>query len=136
MPEVQVAALWLGAVESPPTPQHRLLVAMDGAELVGFAASGPSEDDDAAGAVELLLLLVEPRWGRRGLGSRLTAASVEHWRGAGFDRALCWAWEGDPATRSSLDGSGWESDGLVRGLDTGASVQRQLRFHTDLRETP
>ena len=134
VPEVQAAALWLGAVESPPSRQHRLLVAMERDELVGFAASGPSSDEDADGAVELLTLLVEPRWGRRGHGSRLVAASVDHWRGDGFVTAVAWAWERDPATRAFLTGSGWEPDGTARGLDTGPRVQRQLRFHTDLRE--
>ena len=135
VPEVQAAALWLGAVESPPTPRHRLLVAFERDELVGFAASGPAADDDTdADAVELLTLLVEPRWGRRGHGSRLVAASVDHWRGAGSTRAVMWVWERDPATRSFLTGSGWEPDGTARGLDTGAGVERQLRFHTDLRE--
>ena len=136
VPEVQAAALWLGAVESPPTPEHRLLVAQERAELVGFAASGPASDDDLdpATTVELLTLLVEPRWGRRGHGSRLVAASVEHWRGAGFRTAVTWAWERDPATRAFLAGSGWEPDGAGRGLDTGARVERQLRWHTDLRE--
>jgi GNAT superfamily N-acetyltransferase len=134
VPEVQAAALWLGAVESPPTPQHRLLVALERDELVGFAASGPTSDEDAEGAVELLALLVEPRWGRRGHGSRLVAACVDHWRGDGFRPAVTWAWERDPATRTFLTGSGWELDGTARGLDTGQGVQRQLRFHTDLRE--
>jgi GNAT superfamily N-acetyltransferase len=135
LPEVQAAALWLGAVESPPTPQHRLLVAFERDELVGFAASGPATDEDASdGTVELLTLLVEPRWGRRGHGSRLVAASVDHWRGDGFTTAVAWAWERDPATGGFLKGAGWEPDGAARGLDTGARVERQLRFHTDLRE--
>lgn len=135
VPEVQAAALWLGAVESPPTPQHRLLVALEGPELVGFAASGPASDQglEADSTVELLSLLVEPRWGRRGHASRLVAASVEHWRAARFETAVAWAWEQDPATRGFLTGAGWEPDGAVRGLDTGARVQRQLRLHTDLR---
>jgi GNAT superfamily N-acetyltransferase len=136
VPEEQAAALWLGAVERPPTPQHRLLVAMERDELVGFAASGPASDEglDQATTVELLTLLVEPRWGRRGHGSRLVAAGVDHWRGAGFSTAVAWAWERDAATRAFLSGSGWEPDGATRGLDTGAEVQRQVRFHTDLRE--
>ncbi len=136
VPEVQAAALWLGAVESPPSPRHRLLVAMERDELVGFAASGPASDDglDGSVAAELLTLLVEPRWGRRGHGSRLVAATVDHWRGDGYQTAVAWAWERDPATRSFLLGSGWEPDGAIRGLDTGPRVQSQLRFHTDLRE--
>jgi len=137
VPEVQAAALWLGAVESPPTPRHRLLVAFERDELVGFAASGPppaEEGVDPATTAELLTMLVEPRWGRRGHGSRLVAASVQDWRLDGATTALTWVWERDPATRSFLDSAGWEADGAGRGLDTGPRVQRQLRFHTDLRE--
>lgn len=129
VPEVQAAALWLGAVESPPTPLHRLLVAFERAELVGFAASGP----DGEGAVELLTLLVEPRWGRRGHGSRLLAASVEHWRGDGATLARCWALERDASTRAFLTGAGWEPDGAARALEGEvAEPVRQLRLHTDL----
>ncbi|MBW3648079.1 MAG: GNAT family N-acetyltransferase [Actinobacteria bacterium] len=136
VPEVQAAALWLGAVESPPTPRHRLLVAFEREELVGFAASGPASDDglDPVATVELLTLLVEPRFGRRGHGARLVAASVEDWRRSGAETAVAWAWERDPATRSFLLSAGWEPDGADRGLDTGRRVERQLRFHTDVRE--
>lgn len=135
VPEVQAAALWLGAIESPPSPTHRVLVAFERDELVGFAASGPACDDGLGPeTVELLTMLVEPRWGRRGHGSRLLAAGVEGWRRDGARTAVTWAWEGDPATRSFLTGGGWEPDGALRGLDTGAAVQRQLRLHTDLVE--
>ena len=133
VPEVQAAALWLGAVESPPTPGHRVLVAFERDELVGFLAYGPA--DEVAGAVDVTALLVEPRWGRRGHGSRLVAAAVEDWRRDGTTVAVCWAWERDPATRAFLAAGGWEPDGAVRGLDTGESVPQQLRFHTDVRET-
>ena len=134
VPEVQAAALWLGAVESPPTPAHRVLVAFERDELVGFAASGPAEEEgQAAGeAVELSTLLVEPRWGRRGHASRLVAASVEDWRRDGAVLVVCWAWARDPATRGFLVGAGFAPDGAVRGLDTGAAVQEQLRFHASL----
>ena len=137
VPEEQVAALWLHAIEAPPTPRHRVLVAMERVELVGFAASTPADDEDLdrATTAELSTLLVEPRWGRRGHGSRLVAASVEHWRGDGVTHAVAWAWERDPATRSFLRSAGWETDGAARGLDTGPRVERQLRFHTDVRET-
>ena len=132
-PEVRAAALWLGAVESPPTPGHRVLVAFERDELVGSLAYGPA--DEVPGGVEVTALLVEPRWGRRGHGSRLVAAAVEDWRRDGTAVAVCWAWERDPATRAFLTAGGWEPDGARRGLDTGESVPQQLRFHTDVRET-
>ena len=136
VPEEQVAALWLRAVEVPPSPQHRLLVAMERDELVGFAALAPAEDDglDPSTTAEVTALLVEPRWGRRGHGSRLLAAAVDTWRLDGVGKAVLWAWERDTATRSFLASAGWELDGAARGLDTGARVQRQVRMHASLED--
>jgi GNAT superfamily N-acetyltransferase len=131
VPPEQAAALWLRAIELPPTPTHRVLVAMEGDELVGLAASGPGEDDDVE-AVEVGTLLVEPRWGRRGHGSRLLAASVDHWRNDGATTAVSWVWERDTASRAFLTGAGWEPDGAARGLDTGPRIERQVRLHTDV----
>jgi GNAT superfamily N-acetyltransferase len=134
VPEEQAAALWLRAVELPPSPRHRLLVALDGTDLVGFAASGPAEDDDLdpATTAEITTLLVEPRWGRRGHGSRLVAATVDHWRQDDVATAVSWVWERDTASRAFLVSAGWGPDGAARGLDTGPRVERQLRLHTDL----
>ena len=133
VPEVQVAAVWLNAVEAPPSSQHRVLVAMDGAELVGFAASQPAADEDLEpGAVEVTAVLVEPRWGRRGHGSRLLAASVQAWRGDGATVAVAWALEDDRVLTGFLEAAGWALDGLGRGLDTGPRVVAQRRLHTDL----
>lgn len=127
VPLEQAAALWLRAIEVPPSDRHRVLVAMDGDELVGFAASEPADD-----VVELSTLLVEPRWGRRGHGSRLLAATVDHWRTDGATVAVSWVWEQDDASRAFLTTAGWEADGAVRGLDTGSQVERQLRMHADV----
>ena len=134
LPEDDVAAVWEAAVASPPGPQHRVLVALERADVVGFAATAPA--DDPAGAAELSALLVEPRWGRRGHGSRLLAACVDGWRADGVELAVTWVWERDPAVRGLLTASGWAPDGAARGLDTGPRVQRQLRLHTALTEGP
>lgn len=131
VPPEQAAALWLRAIELPPTARHRVLVALDSAELVGFAASGPAEDAAAHG-VEVSTLLVEPRWGRRGHGSRLLAATVDHWREDGASTAVAWVWERDTASRAFLTGAGWDLDGTTRGLETGPGIERQVRLHTDV----
>jgi hypothetical protein len=135
LPEEQVAAVWLGAVEST-VPRHRVLVAMERIELVGFLASAPAGDDDLdpATTAEVTTLLVVPRWGRRGHGARLLSAAVDGWRSDGTATAVCWVWERDDATRAFLVSAGWEADGARRGLDTGAGVEPQLRFHVDVRE--
>jgi len=134
LPEVQAAAVWLNAVEAPASARHRVLVAQERDELVGFVSTAPADDDDLDGdsTAELTALLVEPRWGRRGHGSRLLAACVDGWQVEGARTAVAWAFEGDPATRAFLTSAGWELDGRSRGLDIGSRVQHQLRYHVDV----
>ncbi|MFY1669240.1 GNAT family N-acetyltransferase [Plantactinospora sp. WMMB334] len=140
---------WSAAVEAPPSERHRVLVAVEQAEqsyLVGFAASGPPDEQALApeepaealgpGVVAVTDLLVEPRWGRRGHGSRLLAASVDLWRSDGFDTALAWAFDGDAATRKFLGGAGWEPDGAARALDVDDLLVPQLRLHVSLAADP
>lgn len=130
VPLDQAAALWLRAIEVPPSAQHRLLIALDRDEIVGFAASAPVAEATA----ELTALVVEPRWGRRGHGARLLAATVDHWRGDGTTTAVHWAWAQDGPTRAFLVSAGWDRDGATRELDLGARSERQIRLHTDLSE--
>ncbi|MGC5050707.1 N-acetyltransferase family protein [Micromonospora sp. DT48] len=140
--EASLAERWDAAVRQPPGDTHRVLVAVEQAEqsyLVGFAASGPvdaealapNEPADALGpdVVAVTDLLVEPRWGRRGHGSRLLAASVDLWREDGFARAVAWVFEGDQASRKFLTTAGWEPDGAGRALDVDDMLVPQLRLH-------
>jgi GNAT superfamily N-acetyltransferase len=138
-----MARRWQAAIETPPTDRHRVLVAIEQAEqayLVGFAAVGPADeaalapaepplDDDVAAITDLL---VEPRWGRRGHGSRLLAASVDLWRSDGFQTAVAWAYERDQATRAFLAGAGWAPDGATRALDVDDQLIPQVRLHAAL----
>lgn len=133
----QSAAAWAAAVEAPPSRRHRLLVALEQDWRVGFAALGPADDLEDADpepdtTVAFAVILVEPRWGRRGHGSRLLAAAVDHAREDGMTRAVIWILEGDEATREFLISAGWAPDGLARALDTGAGELREIRLHTTL----
>jgi GNAT superfamily N-acetyltransferase len=130
---------WREAVATPPSRAHRVLVAQEQNAVVGFAASGPADDletgdPDAATTLAIAPLLVEPRWGRRGHGSRLLAATVEHARGDGMTRAITWIPEGDTASRDFYVSAGWAPDGLARALDTGAGELREIRLHVSLAE--
>ena len=131
--EDQLSARWQSAVAHPPSPRHRVLVALAGDEVVGFAALAPAEDPDLEPMVdaELLALHVDPAHARRGHGSRLLAASVDYLLGDGFRRAYTWVLSTDDATRRFLVSAGWAPDGSARELDpgTGASLA-QVRLHT------
>lgn len=138
-----MARRWREAIATPPSPRHRVLVAFEqSAEsaLVGFVASGPADPQALApgepplpdSTAAVTDLLVEPRWGRRGHGSRLLAASTDLWREDGFTTAVAWAFEADPATQRFLASAGWEPDGARRALDVSDLLVPQLRLHTRL----
>ncbi|MBE7187494.1 GNAT family N-acetyltransferase, partial [Jatrophihabitans endophyticus] len=95
-----------------------------------------ADDPDPATTAAVGPLLVEPRWGRRGHGSRLLAATVDHARADGITRAIAWVPEQDTASRDFLVSAGWAPDGLVRALETGAGELREVRLHTSLAEGP
>jgi len=163
-----IGAQWRDAIEKPPSPRHRVLIAIEqsgppptpgspsaeivenaghedvNSHMVGFAATGPA-DEEALAPDETTLadsvaavtdLLVEPRWGRRGHGSRLLAAAVDGWREDGFDTAVAWAYDEDRATRAFLTSAGWEPDGATRALDVDDLLVRQLRLHVSLAGEP
>ncbi|HEU0240607.1 MAG TPA: GNAT family N-acetyltransferase [Micromonosporaceae bacterium] len=158
-----MAAQWREAIDEPPSARHRVWIAVEQsgppptgasaeprdpdethAQTVGFVASGPADDEAAAPEEKPLPdtvaavtdLLVEPRWGRRGHGSRLLAAAVEGWRMDGFESAVAWAYEEDPATRAFLASAGWEPDGATRALDVDDLLVPQLRLHVSLAIDP
>lgn len=130
---------WSQAVAAPPTPRHHVLVAQEQTWLVGFAALAPADDLedgilDPERTGQIAPLLVEPRWGRRGHGSRLLAAAVDHARADGFVRLVTWVPSGDGASLAFYRSAGWETDGYARVLDTGAGEVREIRLHVALEE--
>jgi GNAT superfamily N-acetyltransferase len=130
---------WAAAVQEPPSPRHHVLVALEQQSTVGFTAIGPADDleegdPDPEATAQIGPLLVEPRWGRRGHGSRLLAAAVDHARGDGMRRAVTWIPTADSVSLGFLRSAGWEPDGYARELDTGAGAVRELRLHVSLEE--
>ncbi|MGW5050030.1 N-acetyltransferase family protein [Actinokineospora sp. NPDC004072] len=130
------ATQWLRTVEQGPAS---VLVATEGRWVVGFCSAGPSPESESAAAdgspapdaatVGLVAtLLVEPRWGRRGHGTRLLAAAVDALRGAGMTRAIAWTPEQNTAGKRFYQRAGWTPDGVLRTLDAGGRPLREIRF--------
>jgi GNAT superfamily N-acetyltransferase len=136
--EAAVAESWRAAITRPPTPGHGVLVAVENGEVVGFAAYGPAEvapDDPPSPdgpATEVAPLLVEPRWGRRGHGSRLLAAVSDLTVATGAGRLVAWLPEADGVSARFLEQAGWDRDGWARTLDTGGEPLREVRWHAVL----
>lgn len=102
-----------------------VLVALEGAWRVGFAAYTVMGK-----TVEIGPLLVEPRWGRRGHGSRLLAAAIDMARQAGADKGIMWIPQKDAVSESFLTGAGWGLDGRRRTLDTGDGLVQEAALQT------
>lgn len=131
----QATAEWHGSIESPPTPRHRVFVALQAGKPVGFAASTPARDEDLPTdrAGELLALHVLPGHTRQGHGSRLMAAVVDHAHDDGVEQLVCWVFASDDPMRMFLTSCGWDADGSIRDLDAGRLLH-QVRLHTFVRD--
>jgi ribosomal protein S18 acetylase RimI-like enzyme len=131
-----MADSWRSAVLRPPDARCRVLVAVQGAQVVGFATTVPGTDPDLPGSRtgELGELEVDPQARQRGHGSRLLNACVDTMRADGFERAVCWVEVTDDVRRRFLTDAGWAADGSWReiGPQGGLDRLRQVRLHTDL----
>ena len=136
--ETAAADAWQAAIAAPPTPGHGVLVAVEQDTVVGFAAFGPAElaagelPDPAGPTAEVTTLLVEPRWGRRGHGSRLLAAVADLTLAGRSARLQVWLPETDRVSAAFYESAGWAPDGWARTLDTGGEPLREVRWHAVL----
>lgn len=156
----EVVAAWEAAIEHPPTPLHHVLVALEREWIVGMAAFGPAEvvpahrengvaadsaydgvgdsdsdingDEDDGPTGEIAALLVEPRWGRRGHGSRLLAATVDLARSDGMASLIIWLPESDVTARGLFAAAGWADAGWIRTLDADGTPLREVCMHTSV----
>lgn len=114
---------WASAIAAPPGRGYRVLVAMHGARLVGFASvvpvTAPPESGDDTPGGEILALEVDPAERRVGHGSRLLTAVVDLLREE--DRATSvqtWVIAGDAVREQFLGSAGLGDVGATRTLGT------------------
>lgn len=110
--EQAFTAAWRDALTAPPGPDHVLLVAYDGGEIVGFAALSPADDPDLAGqaVLEVTVAGVDPRRRRLGHGSRLLAAAADLARERATSSLITWVLVAHEETRAFLQGAGFGPD--------------------------
>jgi ribosomal protein S18 acetylase RimI-like enzyme len=127
-PEVLVPG-WSAAIGTPPSRAHRVLVACSGATVVGYAAIGPSPDDDARPQDgELLALEVDPMNRRAGHASRLLAAAADLLRDQHLGTVRTWLLDDDQPRRAFLTSAGMVDDGARRRYPDADLALVQVRF--------
>lgn len=136
---VEAVEQWRRSAVAPPSPRHRVLAALTGDTVVGFAALAPASDPDTIPALdgELLALCVDPAAAGAGHGSRLVNAAADLARIDGVRHLHAWLADAEEDLRAFLVVSGWDDDGARRSLDLrgdGAVLLDQTRLRTALVE--
>ncbi|SER14239.1 MULTISPECIES: GNAT family N-acetyltransferase [Lentzea] len=122
--------------------QGAVLKATEGEWTVGFVVASKAPEEEVARAdgslpadaetTALVSVLVEPRWGRRGHGTRLVAEAAQRLRESGATRGIAWVPEADKASKNFYERLGWTGDGTVRTLDAGGRPLREVRVSGEL----
>ena len=108
------------------------LVAIEAAEVLGFATISPARDEDTIGRGELCALYVDPDCWRRGIGRALASAARSELYGLGFRNAVLWVVAGNARAEQFYRKDGWIADGLRRPQQIGSMSVITVRYSRDL----
>ncbi|MET0423761.1 MAG: GNAT family N-acetyltransferase [Actinoplanes sp.] len=108
---------------------HRLTIADEEGEVVGFTYVGPSETD---GAAELYAIHVEPRLVGSGVGHWLMVNALDQLAGLGAERAVLWVLAANDHARRFYERGGWQPDGATRTEAVSGQPVPQLRYSLSL----
>lgn len=131
----EFAERWSASLTKPQDARMRVLVALDRADVRGFALVHPSYDPDADQVTdgEVGEFVVDPAHRGEGHGSRLLQAAMDTLAADHFTRVRWWISSTDDALRDFVSSSGWEADGAHRELqDDAGNTVKQVRLHTTL----
>ena len=122
-------AMWRRSLSEPElAPAERvILVAAEGAQVLGFCAAGHARGDDAsAWASSTRSTSIPPAWGR-GAGRTLLAAATTR-LAARFPVSILWVAEANPRARQLYERAGWSLDGATKTEDFGGTAVKHCRY--------
>ncbi|MEC3973742.1 GNAT family N-acetyltransferase [Amycolatopsis sp. H20-H5] len=125
---------WERAIGNPDRPGRILLLSGDGA-LSGFAAIGPSRDDDADPEVgELLSIYLRPELWGLGLGRTLHDHALGELAQDGFRVVTLWVLDSNERARGFYERAGWSADGAAKtdALPGGDVLLPEVRYRLPL----
>jgi GNAT superfamily N-acetyltransferase len=122
------ATRWHERFDSPPAGWTTFVAELDSA-VVGFAASGPSRDEQGLG--ELYAIYVEPSAWSQGTGRALIARAEEQLAQT-YSVAALWVLTANARARRFYDRAGWQLDGAVKTQDRWGVEAEELRYRKQL----
>ncbi len=116
-----------------PEPETRVWVIERSGEVIGFAGTGRSHDQDATPeTAEVYTIYLAPEVVGRGVGQTLLAHAVEDLRARSFERAVLWAFASNERGRRFYEAAGWRHDGGVKADRFGDVDLEIVRYVMDL----
>ncbi|WP_251451070.1 GNAT family N-acetyltransferase [Microbacterium sp. Marseille-Q6648] len=111
-----------------------LVAELDGG-VVGWAAYGPSVDEERPGSGQLFALYALASHWSTGVGAALLSAAERGLRDAGFTDAHLWVLEGNARAASFYERNGWREDGGVLVDHRTGADGRRYTLHERRRTT-
>jgi GNAT superfamily N-acetyltransferase len=108
---------------------HRMTVAVDGDELIGFSHIGPSETE---GAAELYAIHLDPSRVGTGAGRLLMLDALANLPAFGEPRAVLWVLEGNEVARRFYEKGGWSRDDVTRADELNGQPVTHVRYSRPL----
>lgn len=126
----ELEARWRETIVDPATT---VLVAGDGADVVGFVNVGPTDDDGVEpDTVKVYAIYLDEHVAGKGIGRTLLERAVEAMRGAGSQRASLWVLESNARARRFYEREGWTWDGTRSSHQVQCSNMPIVRYLRDL----
>jgi ribosomal protein S18 acetylase RimI-like enzyme len=108
---------------------YRCWVAEQGGQVVGFASTRPSADDDAAPLTgEVLALYLAPEAVGQGIGRTLFDYTVADFRQRGFRQATLWVLASNARARRFYEAAGWAPDGGRKSEERPGFLLHEVRY--------
>jgi GNAT superfamily N-acetyltransferase len=120
---------WQDRFDRPP-PGWATFIAEEAGEVTGFAALGPSRDQQRIG--ELYAIYVAPAAWSKGVGRSLIAAA-EAELARSYDVATLWVLSRNPRARRFYALAGWRPDGATQVHERFGVSAEELRYRKQLR---
>lgn len=112
------------------------VVAAEGAEVLGFATTAPSRDEDHPDYGELYALYADPKHWNRGVGVALIRAARARLAGFRHTSALLWLLAGNLRGERFYRADGWSPDGRERAQSVWGITVSEVRYVRPLEPRP
>jgi GNAT superfamily N-acetyltransferase len=123
---------WRKTLVAPET-QMRVWVAGGGDRVIGFAATGPPQDEGhPPSTVELQAIYLEGEVAGTGVGRALLTRAVDDLRERGFQSAYLWVLDTNERARRFYELAGWSIDGGTKTDQRDNFVLHEVRYRLEL----